>query len=271
MRLGVMVQLDSDKVEDKFRQVYELGFKSCQLCCWNQKLMTEEIAQRVNDCCEKYSISISTVWCGWSGHAVWDFYEGPLTLGIVPAEYRFERMKELMHGSDFAKLLNVKNIATHAGFLPEEPASQQYNSVVAALKTVAEYAKNNGQYFIFETGQETPVTLRRTIEDIGTGNLGINLDPANLILYGKGNPIDALDVFGEYVRDIHAKDGCHPTDGHHLGEEKPLGQGKVNFPEFIKKLKEIGYDGTLTIEREISGEQQIKDIKAAKIFLEELI
>ena len=175
-----------------------------------------------------------------------------------------------MHGSDFAKLLNVKNIATHAGFLPEEPASQQYNSVVAALKTVAEYAKNNGQYFIFETGQETPVTLRRTIEDIGTGNLGINLDPANLILYGKGNPIDALDVFGEYVRDIHAKDGCYPTDGHHLGE-KPLGQGKVNFPEFIKKLKEIGYDGTLTIEREISGEQQIKDIKAAKIFLEELI
>ena len=79
--------------------------------------------------------------------------------------------------------------------------------------------------------------------------MGINLDPANLILYGKSNPIDALDVFGEYVRDVHAKDGCYPTDGKNLGKEMPLGTGKVNFPAFIKKLKEIGYDKTLTIER----------------------
>ena len=90
-------------------------------------------------------------------------------------------------------------------------------------------------------------------------------------MYGKANPIDALDVFGEYVRDVHAKDGCYPTDGHNLGEEKPLGEGKVNFPEFVKKLKEIGYDGALTIEREISGEKQIADIKAAKILLGKLM
>ena len=106
---------------------------------------------------------------------------------------------------------------------------------------------------------------------MGTGNVGINLDPANLIMYGKANPIDALDVFGEYVRDVHAKDGCYPTDGRHLGVEKPLGEGVVNFPLFIERLKDMGYDGTLIIEREISGEEQIKDIKNAKVYLGGLI
>ena len=78
---------------------------------------------------------------------------------------------------------------------------------------------------------------------MGTDNLGINLDPANLILYGKGNPVDALDVFGKYVRDMHGKDGFYPTDGKNLGEEVPVGEGKVNFPALIAKLKELGYDG----------------------------
>ena len=271
MKLGVMVRFVDENIESKLRQVSEFGFESCQLDCWHRELMTPENAEKIREYCKKYSVNISTFWCGWSGPAVWDFYEGPLTLGIVPAEYRFERMNELMHGSDFAKLLGVKNMATHAGFLPEVPAGEQYNSIVAAPKTVAEHVKNNGQYFLFETGQETPVTLRRTIEDVGTGNLGINLDPANLIMYGKANPVDALDVFGEYVRDVHAKDGCYPTDGRHLGKEMPLGEGKVDFPKFTEKLRAVGYDGTLTIEREISGEQQIKDIKAAKALLEGLI
>jgi len=130
--------------------------------------------------------------------------------------------------------------------------------------------KANRQYLLCETGQETPVTLRRTIEDIGTGNLGINLDAANLILYGKANPIDALSVFGEYVRNIHAKDGKYPTSGKELGIETPLGKGDVNFPGFIKKLKEIGFDMDITIEREISGEEQKRDIMEAKIYLEKL-
>lgn len=271
MELGVIIHLDNNNVEEKFEYVKSFGFHNCQLACWDRSLMTEENAKRVNDACKKYAIKISTFWCGWSGPCVWDFYEGPLTLGVVPAEYRFERIKELMHGSDFAKLLGVENIATHAGFLPEVPAGEQYAAIVAALKVVAERAKANGQYFLFETGQETPVTLRRTIEDIGGDNLGINLDPANLIMYGKANPIDALEVFGKYVRDVHAKDGCYPTDGRHLGCETPIGEGMVDFPRFIAKLKAVGYDGTLTIEREISGEQQVKDIKQSIKFLEELI
>lgn len=270
MYLGVMTHLD-DKIEETIANVKNMGFSSCQLCCWDYTLYTDEMAERVRNACDKNGVKISTFWCGWSGGAAWNFYDGPHTLGIVPASHRFQRTRELLAGSDFAKKIGVENMATHAGFIPEVPTSTEYWGVICALREIAERCKQNGQYFMFETGQETPVTLRRAIEDIGTGNLGINLDPANLILYGKANPVDALDVFGEFVRDVHAKDGCYPTDGKNLGEEKPLGEGKVNFPALVKKLKEVGYDGPLTIEREISGPKQIEDIKAAKAMLEALI
>lgn len=270
MELGVLIMMNSD-IDAGFKKVKEMGFSSCQLNCWDETLYTDEMAQKVNEAAKKYDVKISSFWCGWKGPAVWNFYDGPHTLGLVPVEYRYERIRELMRGSDFVKKIGVENIVTHVGFLPENPSTSEYCSLVNSLRELANYVKNNGQYFLFETGQETPVTLKRMIEDIGTGNLGINLDPANLILYGKANPIDALDVFGEYVRDVHAKDGKYPTDGKELGVETPIGEGKVNFPEFVKKLKEVGYNGPLTIEREISGEQQIKDIVASKKYLEELI
>lgn len=271
MKLGVIVILDSLQIDEKFKQVADYGFHYCQLCGWGKQFFTDEVAELVLAACKKYDVEISTFWCGWTEPAVWDFYEGPFTLGLVPAEYRAIRIEDLKQGSDFAKKLGVSKLATHVGFLPEVPDTEQYKSVICAIRVVAEYCKKNGQEFLFETGQETPVTLRRTIEDVGTGNLGINLDPANLILYGKANPIDALSVFGEYVRDIHAKDGCYPTDGKHLGAETPIGQGMVNFPAFINKLKEVGYNGTLIIEREITGEQQVKDIIESKKLLEKLI
>ena len=146
---------------------------------------------------------------------------------------------------------------------------------IVGCKTIVAKCKENGQNFLFETGQETPVTLKRAIQDIekvlGKGNVGINLDPANLLMYGKANPVDALEVFGEYVMGIHGKDGKYPTDGHHLGDEVPLGQGKVNYPAFIAKLKEVGYEGDITIEREIDGDEQKKDIRMAKDLLDKLI
>jgi sugar phosphate isomerase/epimerase len=114
--------------------------------------------------------------------------------------------------------------------------------------------------FWFETGQETPVTLLRLIRAVGTGNLGVNLDPANLVLYGKANPVDSLDVLGPYVRNLHAKDGFYPTDPMELGREVKVGEGAVNWPRLVTRLGEIGFSGEFIIEREISGEQQRRDI-----------
>lgn len=269
MKLGVFVYL-SNNIDEEFAKLKANGFSSCQLGCWDISLYSDENADKVKKASQQHGIEITALWAGWSGPMMWNFYEGPATLGIVPVAFRFKRMEELMLGSDFAEKINVSDVITHMGFLPENPSSTEYAEVVAAIKTVASCCKKKNQYLLFETGQETPVTLKRTIEDVGTGNLGINLDPANLILYGKGNPVDALSVFGEYVRNIHGKDGNYPTDGKNLGKETPIGQGSVNYPAFIKKLKEIGYDGPITIEREISGEKQIRDILMAKEYIEKL-
>ena len=270
MKLGVFVTLSAD-IDTEFCRLRENGFSTCQLSVWDDRLKTDEMAELVNQAKKNHQIEITALWCGWEGPAKWNFSEGPLTLGLVPAAFRFTRMKNLMLGSDFAKKIGVTDIATHMGFLPENPGTTEFHEVVAAIRAVAEYMKSNGQYLLFETGQETPVALRRVIEAVGTGNLGINLDSANLILYGKANPVDALDVFGKFVRGVHAKDGLYPTDGQNLGEEVPICQGKVDFPALIDRLKELGYSGALTIEREISGPEQIKDILEATAFLEKLI
>lgn len=270
MKLGTMVHL-GDNVIEKIKDVKKLGFESFQLCCWNFDYFTAEWAEKIKLATEEAGLEISAVWCGWEGEQCWDFVRGPITLGIVPVYFREKRLANLKKGSDFAKMLGVVDVATHMGFIPENPNTDEYRGVVCAIREIAEYCKANGQYLLFETGQETPITLKRTILTVGTGNLGINLDPANLILYGKANPCDAVDIFGEFVRGVHAKDGNYPTNPNYLGEEKRIGDGRANFPVLIKKLMEHGYNGSLTIEREIDGDKQIEDIIYAKKFLEDII
>lgn len=269
MRVGVMADLTGDtRIEDKFREIREMGMESCQLVCWDRRLLDSAVALKVKDAMEEYGITVTAFWCGWEGPKYWNFYEGQATLGLVPEAYRFQRMQMLMEGSDFAGELGIQDVVTHAGYMPENPWDPKYPEIIACLKSLAAHYQRNGQYFLFETGQETPVTLKRAIEDIGCNNLGINLDPANLIMYGKANPVDALDVFGEYIRGVHGKDGCYPVGGRELGAEVPLGQGKVDYPALIRGLKHWGYDGDITIEREISGEEQRKDIRLSKEVLE---
>lgn len=270
MRLGVLVNL-REGPEGALAKVRNLGFATCQVQCWDERLFTDEVADRLRSAAEAAQVEITTIWTGMPGRYVWDFISGPDTIGLVPGWRREMRLAVLKLGSDFARAVGVPSITTHVGFIPEFPTDPVYLGVVQALTEIALYCHANEQSFWFETGQETPVTLLRTIGDVGTGNLGINLDPANLLMYGKANPVDALDVFGTYVRGVHAKDGEYPTDGRRLGVEKPLGEGRVNFPALLAKLNGLGFDGALTIEREISGPQQIDDIKEGKRFLEQII
>lgn len=269
MKIGVIINMPHFR--ELIPQAAEMGFHSCQLSCWDMSMHTDEIAAEIKALLEKYDMEVSTFWAGWSGPKAWNFTEGPVTLGLLPPAYRHRRVEELKAGADFAKKLGVRQVATHAGFIPENPHESLYAGMMDALREVAEHMKKNDQFFLFETGQETPVTLLRAITDIGTDNLGVNLDTANLILYGKANPVDALDVIGQYVMDVHIKDGLYPTDGWKLGEEVAVGEGKADFPRVIARLKELGYDGALTIEREISGDKQIEDILRAKALLEKLI
>jgi L-ribulose-5-phosphate 3-epimerase len=270
LKLGVMASLPEGP-EEELKKAHDLGLPTVQLVCWQPELFTAEMAARVLAACKQYQVEVSTLWTGMPGPAVWNFIEGPGTIGLVPPQYREMRVAALKAGADFAVRIGVSSITTHVGFIPENPGDPLYAGVIDALRDVVSYCKARGLAFCFETGQETPVTLLRVIEDLGGENLGINLDPANLLLYGKANPVDALDVIGKYVRGVHAKDGEYPTNGRYLGEEKPLGEGRVNFPALIPKLKSYGFSGPLTIEREISGPEQIRDIKRAIELLSALV
>lgn len=270
MKIGVIVPLHNFREE--FKRLHEFGIHVCQLNAWDDSsVLTEELAKEVKSEAEKEGIVISAVWRGWSGPAAWNFTEGPDTLGLVPEIYREARIRDLKIGSDFTKTLGVKRLATHMGFLPENPSNPLFAEVVEAIREVASYCADNGQELMFETGQETPVTLLRTIESVGTGNLGINLDPANLIMYGKANPVDAIDVFGKYVMELHGKDGVYPNNGNFLGDEVKIGEGKVDFKALLNALTALGFDGNIIIEREISGEEQIKDILHAKKYFENIM
>ncbi|HJA93666.1 MAG TPA: sugar phosphate isomerase/epimerase [Candidatus Eisenbergiella merdipullorum] len=272
MKIGTCVSLNTmDDIEQKLETLQKNGFDSCQLLAWNPAVWTKENAVRLQELLDQYDICVSAFWCGWEGPKVWDFYDGQLTLGLVPPEYRRMRVQNLCDGADFAHLLGLTDVVTHMGFIPENPNDPNFGSFCVAVRTVAEHLKKNGQFLLFETGQETPVTMLRCFERVGMDNLGINLDTANLILYGKANPVDALDVFGKYVRNLHAKDGLYPVNGHDLGQEVPIGEGKVDFHALFKKLHELGYDSYVTIEREIDGPQQLTDILRSRDYLQAVI
>lgn len=270
MKLGVILSLN-DALETELDQAVELGLPTFQLNCWEAARLTPETASWVAGLVKPRGLEITALWCGWEGPAVWNQTDGPLTLGLVPPAFRHARLQMLLRGADFASWLGVRDMVTHVGFIPENPNDPEYPALISALRYLVQHCRARGVHFLFESGQETPVTLLRAIEDIGLDNVGVNLDPANLILYGKANPVDALDVIGRFVRGVHAKDGLYPTTGRELGTEVPLGQGKVNFPRLVAGLKEYGYEGALTIEREISGPEQRRDILAAKEILSKLI
>ncbi|MGC9972960.1 MAG: sugar phosphate isomerase/epimerase family protein [Bryobacteraceae bacterium] len=267
MRLGLIVSAGRDP-ENAIRTVQELGLPTCQVAVGS---FEPELAGRLRGALDRYGVEATSVVAGGPGPEGYDFYQGPLTIGLVPRATREARIARVRQTSDFAKKCGIPAVQTHCGFIPENPNDPVYKEAVDAVRQVAAYCRKNGQSFRCETGQETPVTLLRTIRDVGLDNVGVNFDPANLIMYGKADPVEALDLLGPLVLGVHAKDGLYPVDPKNLGREVPIGQGKVDFPRFIWRLKGLGYRGPLTIEREVSGPKQIKDVRAAKAYLEKLV
>lgn len=267
MRLGLIVGVGEDP-EGALKKVHDLGLPTAQV---GVEDFSDKMLDGVTAALRKFGIVATAVNTSGPGPAVWDFYHGPETIGLVPRQYRAARIEQLKRASDFALKAGIPAIHTHFGFIPENPNDPLYSETVAAIRDVVSHIKSNGQFVLYETGQESPITLLRCITDVGLDNQFVNLDTANLILYGKGNPVDALDVVGKLVRGLHAKDGLFPTDPRQLGKEVPIGQGRVDFPRLFKRLKELDYRGPVTIEREISGPQQLEDVRKEKVYLEKLI
>jgi sugar phosphate isomerase/epimerase len=258
--------------EATIRRVHELGFSNCFLSLDGYiNGFTPQRAAGLRDLLGKYEVTATTVEVVGPEPLVWDFLRGPSTIGLVPPETRAARIDALRQASDFAKLLGVTQVQTHCGFIPENPGDSLYPGTVEAIRTVALHCQDNGQYFLMETGQETPTTVSRMIHDVSLPNLAVGLDTANLILYGKANPVDAVDILGPHIRSVHAKDGRWPTDPSKLGEEVLIGKGLVDFRQVFTKLHRVGYTGAITIERETSGPQQIQDVRQEKLYLEGIL
>ena len=272
MAIGLMIAPSYDRPEEAISRVKELGMSNCFLSLdgYIGKFSTSA-ADQLNAALKKYGVVATSAEVVGPGRLVWNFWDGPETIGLVPPTTRAARIDALKQTSDFAKRLGIPRVQTHCGFLPENPRDPLYQPSVQAIREVAIHCAGNGQDFLMETGQETPTTMSRAIQDVNQANLGVGLDTANLILYGKANPVDAVDIIGPHVRSVHAKDGMWPTDPMKLGKEVVIGTGRVDFLQVFTKLQKLGYQGAITIERETSGPKQIADVKREKLYLERVL
>jgi len=168
---------------------------------------------------------------------------------------RPERLERFQWALNRTRALGLSDLMMHAGFLPE-PDDADRKPFLDTLGKVSELAREKSVTIAFETGQETADLLRLTLNDLKCSNLKVNFDPANMLLYDKGDPIRAVEILGPDIRSVHVKDANRPTTPGAWGEEVPLGKGQANIRQFIKTLKKVGYRGPLCIEREVGNQQQ---------------
>jgi sugar phosphate isomerase/epimerase len=196
--------------------------------------------------------TLTTLIATFTGEDYADIPTVERTVGLIPASTRTERTARTKAIANLGKDLGIDSIACHIGFLPEDPQSPLYSQIRDTARDLCDHCAKNGQNFTLETGQEPAHVLLQFMTDVARPNLKINFDPANMILYGTGDPLEALTALAPHVVSVHCKDGDWPPRDlpEALGTERPLGEGSVNIPAFIHKLKEIGYRGVLAIERE---------------------
>lgn len=271
IKLGAMIRTGPE-MEKTLAAIQQLNFSNCFLSA-NQSVdqFSSQLSDEWKALFHAYGVVPTAIEVVVPGPLSWDFQDGPSTIGLVPPQMRAARIQALKRTSDFARLLQIPIVQTHGGFLPENPKDPLYRGAIDAIAEVSAHCASNHQSFLLETGQETPITLLRAIKDVNAPNLGVGMDTANLILYGKSNPVDALDILGPYVGSVHAKDGNWPTDPMKLGEEVVIGKGRVDFRAVFQKLMALHYTGPITIEREISGPQQYHDLKEEKTYLSQIL
>lgn len=251
----------------------DLGVPTIQLHAPSPQSRTPQRAKEFLAQLEQLGIRLTAVFGGFEGESYQDIPTVVKTVGLVPPETRAARLAEMKEISDFARLLNCNVVALHLGFVPHDPKLPLYGEVLAITRELCDHAKQNGQALHLETGQETADALVQFIQDVQRDNLFVNFDPANMILYGSGEPIAALEKVGKWVKSVHCKDGRwakHP--GEEWGQEVALGDGDVGFENYLRTLDKIGYHGPLTIEREIpqEPERQKSEIGRAVKLLNEL-
>lgn len=271
LEIGLMFWAGPD-ARQTLRSVKEFGVRAGQLG-FPGDLPLDGAAERWGEALTTEKFVAVTAVCSYVGEDYADIPTVQRTVGLVPRNTRAERVKRTKDVSDVARKLAIDSVACHIGFVPEEPGHPEYAGIRDVAREICDHCGENGQSFTLETGQEPAKVLLRFIEDVKRPNLKINFDPANMILYGTGDPVEALQVLGSQVVSVHCKDGDWPPVGkpEALGVERPLGEGSVGIPRFLAKLKEVGYRGILSIEREEPDQaKRAADIRKAITLLKRL-
>jgi L-ribulose-5-phosphate 3-epimerase len=271
LEIGLMFWAGQD-ARETLRKVKEFGVRAGQLG-FPGELPLDGAAKRWREALEEEKFTAVTAVCSYVGEDYADVPTVQRTVGLVPESTRAERIARTKAVSDVAAALGIESVACHIGFVPHDEGEPLYAEIRDVTRDICDHCTKNKQAFTLETGQEPAKVLLKFIENVARPNLKINFDPANMILYGTGDPIDALGVLGKLVISVHCKDGDWPPldQPTALGKERPLGDGSVNIPNFISKLKEIGYTGILSIEREEPDEKKrAADIRKAVSLLKRL-
>ena len=264
LEVGLMFWAKEDALAT-LREVKKFGVRAGQLG-FPGELPLAGAAEKWDRALIDEQFTVVSVVCSYVGEEYTDIPTVEATVGLVPVATRAERIARTKAVSDVAKELGIDAVACHIGFVPEDPESHLYKEIIEFTRDICDHCKKNGQNFTLETGQEPAQVLLRFISDVKRDNLKINFDPANMILYGTGDPIEALGVLAPHVISVHCKDGDWPDRDlpEALGQEKALGEGEVGIDRFIHRLKELGYRGLLSIEREEPNqEKRNRDIESA--------
>jgi len=272
MKFGTILRLPSVAEADaKFENLKNLGFESCQLV-YKPEVYTTEDALEIKKYAEKHGIEISAIFCGFrDNYTKWELKYDFRNAGINSKAFGAERLKYLISALPFMNAVGTTDMVIHAGFIPNDPFADDYAEMLCRIKLLADEAKKFGINILLETGGESPIVLLRVIEELNTGNIFVNLDTANLILYGFGNPCEAVITLGKYIRNIHAKDGYPPTSPYVLGPEKAIGEGVVDFKRVFELIKATGYDRFVTIECEFAVDNIDEYLKEKLAYLKNFL
>jgi sugar phosphate isomerase/epimerase len=270
--IGVFASIDAG-LGVRLEVARELGVPTIHLHTPSPASRTPQRAAEFLRRLGELGITTTCVFGGFDGESYADIPTVKRTVGLVPRQTRAARVAELKEIADFARQLNVDVVGVHLGFVPHDAADPDYRELVELTRGICDHCERNRQALHLETGQEPVGVLIDFLEDVERDNLFVNFDPANMILYGAGEPLPALDQLGSWVRSVHCKDAVwSDRPGETWGREVPLGEGDVDFAAFLGILQRIGYDGPLTIEREIpqEPERQKAEIGRAVELLERL-
>ncbi len=192
------------------------------------------------------------------------------TGGIVPDATWPATWKNIQADADLAAKIGLTLVTFHAGFLPHEESDPSFAKLLARLRQIADVFAAKKMAIGLETGQEVASTMAAFLKTLDRANVGVNFDPANMILYDKGDPVAALRTLGPWLKQCHLKDAVRTKTPGTWGAEVRLGTGQVDWKAFFRTLGEVGYKGNLCIERE-AGDARVADIRAAREYVETLL